>query len=290
MNRPMLIAPFILLLAACGNNSPSPRDSAAPAADVPTEAPAEAPAPAETTPPMEDQASAELEARESEIAAREAELAEREAALAAQQAAANKPKPVAKAPRPATAPAAPRAPAAPPPPPAPVTVAVGTQLPIEVTAAVSTKTSTVGDRIEGKLASDVLVDGKTALRAGEIVQGSVTEVVSGSKKIGGVPTLGISFDKLVLTDGKTIALNGRLVQQGKSETGRDAAKIAGGVLVGAVVGHQIDDDKGKVIGGILGGAAGALIAKKTGGDVTLEPGTVLTVELTSPIEVIPAAR
>jgi hypothetical protein len=52
-----------------------------------------------------------------------------------------------------------------------------------------------------------------------------------------------------------------------------------------VIGHQIDDDKGKVIGGILGGAAGAVAAQKTGGEVELPAGTVLTFALDKPSEV-----
>ncbi|HSN72778.1 MAG TPA: glycine zipper 2TM domain-containing protein, partial [Steroidobacteraceae bacterium] len=66
---------------------------------------------------------------------------------------------------------------------------------------------------------------------------------------------------------------------------RDTAKIVGGAAAGAIIGHQIDDDNGKVIGGLLGGAAGAVAAKKTGGEIAIPAGTVILVGLDAPFEV-----
>ncbi|HPF27550.1 MAG TPA: glycine zipper 2TM domain-containing protein [Steroidobacteraceae bacterium] len=226
----------------------------------------------------EREASLALKEREADVARREAELAAKEkAARAAPKVTAAKP------PKQQVAQTAP--PAAAPVPRAPLVVPSGTQLSIELVNALSTKTATVGDRVDGRLTSDVMVDGKVALAAGTPIQGSVTEVVSGSKKIGGTPTLGIVFDQVDTGDGSTVTFRGKLDQVGKSETARDTAKIAGGAVAGAVIGHQVDGDKGKIIGGILGGAAGALAAKKTGGDVSLAAGTVMAVELTAPLTV-----
>ena len=39
--------------------------------------------------------------------------------------------------------------------------------------------------------------------AGAPIRGRVTEVVSGSKRIGGTPTLAMNFDGIELEDGKT---------------------------------------------------------------------------------------
>ena len=72
-----------------------------------------------------------------------------------------------------------------------------------------------------------------------------------------------------------MAISANFVQSGKSETGKDTAKIVGGGAAGAVIGHQIDDDKGKVIGGIIGGVAGAIGAQKTGTEVEIPGGSVL---------------
>jgi sRNA-binding protein len=250
--------------------------------------------------PADKQRAEELAAKEAELAKREAELAQkeqdaerarREAESLAQKKAAKAAKAVAPkrvASSPPKKPAAmTSASASKPTPLGPLVVPSGTQLSIEVVEPLTTKTAHVGDRINAKLASDVMVDGRTALSAGAAVQGTVTEVVSGSRQIGGVPTLGMTFERLTLADGSTVPLNGKLMEQGKSETAKDVAKIAGGVVVGAVIGHQIDSDKGKVIGGILGGAAGALIARNTGGEISVPAGTTLAIELTAPITVHP---
>jgi len=120
------------------------------------------------------------------------------------------------------------------------------------------------------------VGSRRVASAGSMVRGSVREVTSGSKKIGAVPAIRIDFNQLVVADGSTVAINARAVQKGQSEKGRDTAKIAGGTAAGAIIGHQIDDDKGKVIGGVLGGAAGAIAAQKTGTEVELPAGSTLT--------------
>jgi hypothetical protein len=286
-----------LALSACGK-APAPTATATPpAGSAPVAAPATTVA---QSAPTNEQRASELAAREAELAKREAEVAQkeqdaerarREAESLAQKKAAKAAKAVAPkrvASSPPKKPAAmASASASKPAPLGPLVVPSGTQLSIEVVEPLTTKTAHVGDRINAKLASDIMVDGRTALSAGAAVQGTVTEVVSGSRQIGGVPTLGMSFERLTLADGSTVPLNGKLVEQGKSDTVKDVAKIAGGVVVGAVIGHQIDSDKGKVIGGILGGAAGALIARNTGGEISVPAGTTLAIELTAPITVHP---
>ena len=226
----------------------------------------------------------DLARREAEIALKEKEkeLADREAALAR----ASAPKPA--APRPAApAPAKTDTPK-----PTPVAagprdyvIPSGTSLSVQLPAEISTKTATVGQRLTGNLTSDIVVDGKVVAKAGAPVQGSVTEVISGSKTIGGKPTLGLSFDSL-LFEGGDRPINARITQVAKkSDKGRDTAKIAGGALAGGVLGHQIDSDKGKIIGAIVGAAAGTAAAKKTGQEVVLPAGTVVGMTLDSPVTV-----
>lgn len=287
----LLIAMGALALTACGN-SKSPAEPAAVAANDPYAAPA---ATAEPAPEAAD-AAAELAAREQEISAqeaelalqqREADLARREAELAARQ---STPKPTATAKTASTTPKPVATPASTTAKPAPVVVTpinvpAGTALSVELTSGVGTKTAVVGRRVEGRLTSDVVVDGRVAAKAGTVVVGSVTEVVSGSDKIGGIPSLALAFDTLTLGNGVNVPISARYSQQGASDTGKDAAKIVGGTAAGAVIGHQVDDDKGTVIGGVLGGAAGAIAAKKTGGEVRLPTGTVISVTLDAPFEV-----
>lgn len=280
----LLTALGALALSACGNSKSPPETAAAPAA-APVEAAPDASDPAAELAAREQ----ELEAREAELALqqREADLARRESELVARQ---STPKPVAPARTTSTTPKPAATTASTTPKPAPVVVTpinvpAGTALSVELTSGVNTKKVLVGNPVEGRLATDVLVDGRVAAKAGSIVRGTVTEVVSGSAKIGGTPTLALAFDTLTLVSGVNVPISGRFFQQEKSDTGKDTAKIVGGTAAGAVIGHQVDDDKGTVIGGVIGGAAGAIAAQKTGGEVRLPAGTVISVTLEAPFEV-----
>jgi predicted small lipoprotein YifL len=271
---PLLLAAFAL--SACGQKAP--------------EEPAAAEDPAVQAQIDENE---ELTARQEEINRREAELAlkEKEQELARREAALAKsssgstttrprpaPTPVATAPAPAPAPVASG--------PKNYTVPTGTSIEVQLPAAISTKTAKVGNRVSANLTGDLVVDGKVIARAGSLLQGSVTEVISGSKQIGGTPTLGLTFDNLTLADGSDTTVNGTVTEVAvKSDKGRDAAKIAGGAVAGAVIGHQVDSDKGKIIGGLLGAAAGTVAARKTGTEVELPAGTVIGFTLTSPVNV-----
>lgn len=290
---PALVAGLaVLALAGCGKSTPD-------AASTPATDPAAAPA-ADAAAAAAEQAAAEQAAA---IAAKEQELADREAALkqqeieaelqkreleaqAAQQAAAAAAaKKAAARPKPTQVAAAPvPKPAAPPPPPPPLVVPPGTPISIEVTSAVSTKTAAVGNRVQGRLASDILVGGRRAVAAGAPVSGVITQVVSGSKKIGGTPMLAINFDTLDV-GGRAIAINAPLAVQGKSETAKDTAKVIGTGAAGAVIGHQVSHKNGAIVGGILGTAGGLAIAKNTGSEVEIASGSVVGATLNGGFEV-----
>lgn len=232
------------------------------------------------------QAKAEAEAQEAARLADEQAKREAEAAAAAAAASAAAAKAAAK---PATKPASSAAskPAAAPAAPSPIVVPAGTQIGVALAANVNTKHVTVGSPVQGTLASDLMIDGRRAAKAGATVQGTVTKSVSGSDKIGGVPSLSLRFDSLVAADGTTKTINALYSQQGASETGKDTAKIIGGTAAGAIIGHQVSDKNGAVVGGLLGAGAGAAAAKKTGGEVKLTAGSVLTVTTGSSFEVKP---
>jgi hypothetical protein len=259
--------------------------------------PAEEPASALQDPAAQqaEQESAVIQARQEELARREAEraLREKENELAAREAAlarANAPKPapkrVAAAPAPAPEAAKPAA-EKPKPPPGPrnYVVPTGTSLSVQLPAEISTKTAKVGQRLTGNLTNDIVVDGKVVARAGAPVQGSITQVISGSKTIGGKPTLGLTFDSLTF-EGGDMPIAAKITQVAdKSDKAGDTAKIAGGAVAGGVIGHQINSDNGKIIGALIGAAAGTAAAKKTGKEVVLPAGTVVGMTLESPVTV-----
>jgi hypothetical protein len=285
---PALVAGLaFIVLAGCGK---APETVAAPADATST---AQAPAAGDTSSADAEQAAA-LAAKEKELADREAALKQQEVetelarrkleADAAQQAAAAK-KAAAK---PAAAkPASPAKVASvqPPAPPPPIVVPAGTPLAIELVSAITTKTAVVGDQVQARLASDLVVGGRLAAPAGAPVSGAVTQVVSGSKKIGGTPMLGITFNSIAVAGGPPVAINARYLQQGTSDTGKDTAKVVGTTAAGAIIGHQVSHKNGAVVGGLLGGAAGLAIAQKTGSEVSLPAGTTLSVSLDSAIQI-----
>jgi hypothetical protein len=293
----------VLAIAGCGK-APAPAASEATADTAATAQPADAAAAAAAA--TADAAAADA-ARAAELAAREKEVADREAAVkqqeieaelarrtaeseqqaAAARAAAAKKQAAKKAP-PATVASAqpqPQSKAPPPAPPPPIVVPAGTPLAIEIVSPVSTKTAVVGNAVQGRLASDLVVGGRRAAAAGSAVSGTVTSVVSGSKKIGGTPTLGITFNSLAPDSGAPIAISARLLQQGKSDTGKDTAKVLGTTAAGAIIGHQVSHKNGAVVGGILGGAGGLAIAQNTGGEVSLAAGTVVSAPLDGAVQV-----
>jgi hypothetical protein len=271
----LLAGVSVFAIAACGSGSASQNAAANNAATAADSTPADAAATAAA-----DQQAADLAAREQELARREAELQAKLAATAptpkpvSSAAKAPAPRPAAPAPVATTASLKQPAPVAAPPPP-PVTIPAGTQMSVKLNSAYSTKTTTLGETVNAELASDLVVDGRRVARAGAPISGTVTEVTSGSHKIGAVPALKIDFTQLVVANGSTSPVHVRVMQKGASEKGRDTAKIAGGTAAGAIIGHQVDSDKGKVIGGILGGAAGAIAAHKTGTEVEIPAGSVV---------------
>ena len=271
------IALVAFAIAACGNKQPPPETAAT-----------DDPAVQATIDENE-----EMKAKEEELARREADLAlkEKEAELARREADLAKAtsRPRTAAPKPATtAAAAPQPTPAPPAPSGPrnYTVPAGTSLTAQLPAAITTKSAKVGDRVSAYLTSDLVVDGKVIAKSGALLQGSVSQVVSGSQKIGGTAKLGITFDNLTVADGSDKPVRGSITQvAAKSDTGKDTAKIAGGAIAGAVIGHQVDSDKGSLIGGILGAAGGAIAAKKTGTEVELPAGTQIGFTLDQPLNV-----
>lgn len=281
---------FVASTSSCGNPpTPAPPSTTAQAVAAPTETAQAETAQGAAAPDAEAAAREReqaLQAREDELAQREAELAARQANVAKRAAPVRKPaSSTSTSWRTAAASASSPAPTPARAPPAPIVVPAGTPLAVTLAREVSTRTAVVGDRVEAHLASDLIVDGRSAVAAGALVHGTVTQVISGSKTIGGTPTLALTFDTLEVRNGVSVPISGTVMQQGSGEKARDTAKIVGGAAVGAVIGHQIDDDKGKIIGGLLGGAAGAVAAKKTGGDIDLPAGAPLTVTVDASFEV-----
>jgi hypothetical protein len=169
-----------------------------------------------------------------------------------------------------------------------VNIPAGTQLDVEIAKKVSSESATVGDLVEGRLATPLLLDGRVVLAAGSTLVGRVTEAVA-TKKIGGQARLGFSFETLELDNGDKVAIHSTFVRAGKDQKGKDAATIggaaAGGALVGAAA-KKKNRSKGAAVGAIVGGAVGTAIAANNEGEPVVVPsGTVILIELQRGVEV-----
>lgn len=165
-----------------------------------------------------------------------------------------------------------------------VDVPAGTELEVELLDPLSSGVNQVGDPVRARLVGELRVDGRRVAPAGAELQGTVTEVVP-LKKFGGQPAISMVFESLSTADGGSVPLMASFVAAGKKQAGRDAAKIGGGAAAGAVIGHQVDDDKGKEIGALIGGAIGTAVAAKTGKEIELAAGETLIIALESNVQV-----
>ena len=171
--------------------------------------------------------------------------------------------------------------------PAEVTVVVpaGTKIRLRLLEGVSSQTAAVGQAVDAEVGAPLAAEGVTAIPAGARVHGRVTEAHA-LKKVGGRARLALAFDSIVVA-GRTVPIEAAFAREGKSETGKDAATIAAGAVVGTVLGNQSrHNDRGKVIGGLLGAGVGTAIAASTEGEkIELGPGAELELTLRADVPV-----
>jgi hypothetical protein len=268
-----------------------PPRAVVPAIPPPISPPVSSPPQAVAPPPTARERS--LEERERRLARRQAQLKEREERLRQQEAEAQNPPAPALEPEPAPAEPAPvpepaPEPPAPPAPPAPVTVPAGTQLDIQLSRALSSKTNKAGDTFRAQI-QQALYDGdQLVIPAGAEIVGEVTQAEPLRKKFGGKAVLSLRFTDLVLPSGETVPIHASLRQEGENKGKSDAAAIGGATAGGAILGHILGGGggKGTLIGAILGAAAGAVIAARhPGEEVVIPEGTVLGIVFDQPAEV-----
>ena len=165
-----------------------------------------------------------------------------------------------------------------------LSVPAGTELEVELLDPLSSATSQVDDPVRARLASDLFAAGKRVAAAGSELRGTVTEVVP-LKKFGGQPKISVVFESLGVEGGGSVAIVAWLSEAGQKQAGRDAAKIGGGAAAGAILGHQVDGDKGSKLGALVGGAIGTAVAAKTGKELELAAGAMMFVVLENDAQV-----
>ncbi len=150
------------------------------------------------------------------------------------------------------------------------TIPAGTHVTVRLAQEITSATAKEGDRFEGTLARNLVVDGKTIAKAGTTVRGKVTSAKS-SGRLHAPGQLSIRLTS-VQAGGKTVALStGSYHIEGKSHTKSNATKIGGGAALGALIGGIAGGGKGAAIGAGAGGAAGTGVAAATGKEEAVIP-------------------
>jgi hypothetical protein len=177
-----------------------------------------------------------------------------------------------------------------------VSVPEGTPLKVNLQTTISTFSSKVGDPFQAKLVDPVVIDGKTLIPAGSIVEGRVTKL-SEPRRISGKPTIGILPEQMVLPDGQRFMLNAVLVDtsvhgtdvngegmfKGAGHDRGDKIEIVAGTGAGMLVGGLIGGGPGVLIGGAIGAGATSthwLVQRRS---AVLPSGTHLMMELSRPM-------
>jgi hypothetical protein len=158
---------------------------------------------------------------------------------------------------------------------------------VRLDADVSSATARVEDRVSGRIARDVTVDGRTAIPAGARLEGVVT-VVERAGKFKNRPRIGVRFDTLVLPDRTRMKIQtDTIFREGESASNEATAKVGASAVVGAILGAVIGGKKGAVIGGTAGAAGGtAAVMASDRNEAVLPAGVPLTVRLTAPVTVL----
>lgn len=175
-------------------------------------------------------------------------------------------------------------------------VPAGTTLMVRLETTLATFSNRVGDPFRGSLTQPVVVDGKTLLPAGTVVEGRVTKL-SEPRRISGKPTIGILPEAIILSSGERYYLDATLTDtnipgsdvnnegqfKASGHDRRDTIEQGGGTAGGMLIGGLVGGPVGILVGGAIGAGSttGFWLSKHR--SATLPAGTQLTLELNRPL-------
>jgi hypothetical protein len=173
-------------------------------------------------------------------------------------------------------------------------IPAGTTFDIEMVTPVDTRTSNIGDHVEGKLAAPITIGGVVVADAGARVSGTVADLkrASRSKSADERASIMFEFTSIETTDGPkplhaTVAnAEGKLVA--KSTSTRDKLIIGGSTVAGAVIGKVAGGSTKSTIIGAVGGAVvgtGAVLASK-GHELEIPEGAKVSLRVDKPIVIV----
>jgi len=166
-----------------------------------------------------------------------------------------------------------------------VTAPAGTELPLELTTAVSSETAQVESPVSARLRRAVVVDGLTVFPAGAVFHGNVTEVERAGR-VRGRSHLAFRFTEVTIDEQRDPISTHSVSFEGEATKSEDATKVGAGAGIGAVIGGIVGGGKGAAKGAMIGGAAGAgTVLATRGRDVELAAGSEVNATLSSPFGV-----
>ena len=173
-------------------------------------------------------------------------------------------------------------------------VPIGTQFDVSTITPMDTRTSQVGDKIEGRLVAPIVQDGMTIAPEGAILRGEITEVQAASKSKAeeAKASLSFVFTSIETVDGEkplhaTVTnAEGKLVAGGTGK--RDALIIGGSTVAGAVLGKVLGKDtKGAVLGAVGGAVVGTgIVLSAKGHELEVPAGSRVQMRVDQPITVV----
>jgi hypothetical protein len=168
----------------------------------------------------------------------------------------------------------------------PLTIRAGTVLTVRINEPLSSDHNQVGDVFSATLTQPIIAQGIVMARYGQTAAGQVIEAKKAGR-VSGVSRLGITLTNLTLVDGQNVPIQSQLlVRKGPTSEERDATAVAGTTGFGAAIGAAADWGTGAAIGAGAGAAAGVIGVLLTRGYPTvIEPETLLTFQVTSPVTV-----
>jgi len=164
-----------------------------------------------------------------------------------------------------------------------VTIPAGTAFPLEMTSALSSESAQVEAPVSAKLRNAIVINGDTAIPAGAVVSGTVTDVER-SGRVQGRAHLSFAFNQVRLNSGREDLRTNPVTFEAEATKGEDATKVGAGAVGGAILGGIFKGKKGAEKGAIAGAAAGSGVVLATRGkEVTIAEGTDVTATLAQPL-------
>lgn len=159
-------------------------------------------------------------------------------------------------------------------------IAAGTSIRASVDATISSDRAQPGDRVTATVQGTISDNGRTLLRNGDQLVGTVT-AVDNSGRMSGSAALTVAFHA-VLIDGSQVQVETDAVTRtGPGQGRQNGTRIGGGAAVGAILGGIFGGKEGAALGGAIGAAGGtAAAAAQRAAPATLEAGEAIVLRTT----------